>query len=117
MRSGEKGSGSGLEVDMLSAPMATPISMLPVWICAAMSWIAFRPEEQKRFTLLAAVVLGRPAAREAARAMEAARGLLTWVGGGVSEGLNYGVSIGGRVGENEAHISKADILNELRVDI
>jgi hypothetical protein len=41
--------------------------MAPVWICAAMSWTALRPEEQKRLTLLAAVVVGKPAARQAAR--------------------------------------------------
>ena len=64
-----KGEGGGPPSDMDSAPMATPTSMLPVAIWAAMSWTAFRPEEQKRLTEEAAEVLGRPAAREAARAM------------------------------------------------
>ena len=56
-------------VDMDSAPMAMPQSMLPVEIWLAMSWTAFRPEEQKRLTLLAPAVLGMPAARAAARMM------------------------------------------------
>ena len=43
--------------------------MLPVVIWFAMSCTAFRPDEQKRLTQLAAVVLGKPAAREAARIM------------------------------------------------
>jgi len=41
--------------------------MLPLLIWLAMSWTAFRPEEQKRLTVEAAVVLGNPAARDAAR--------------------------------------------------
>jgi len=38
---------------------------MEIWF--AMSWTAFRPEEQKRLTEEAAVVLGKPAASEAAR--------------------------------------------------
>jgi hypothetical protein len=52
---------------MDSAPMARPTSMLPVAIWLAMSCVALRPEEQKRLTEEAAVVLGKPAARRAAR--------------------------------------------------
>ena len=49
--------------------MATPHSMLPAVIWLAISCTAFRPEEQKRLTEDAALVVGKPAAREAARAM------------------------------------------------
>lgn len=43
------------------------MSMEPVWICVAMSWMALRPEEQKRLTEAAPEVYGMPAAREAER--------------------------------------------------
>jgi hypothetical protein len=43
------------------------MSMEPLEIWFAISWVAFRPEEQKRLTVEAAVVLGNPAARAAAR--------------------------------------------------
>jgi hypothetical protein len=49
--------------------MATPISMEPSAMALAMSWVALRPEEQKRFREYAPEVLGIPAAREAARTM------------------------------------------------
>jgi hypothetical protein len=57
--------------------MAIPISMLPFDIWLAMSCVAFRPEEQNRFTEEAAVVFGNPAASEAARTMYAAFPSLT----------------------------------------
>jgi len=52
---------------MDSAPRARPISMLPVAIWFAMSCVALRPDEQKRLTEEALVVLGKPAERRAAR--------------------------------------------------
>ena len=55
--------------DMDSAPIATPMSMLPLMIWLATSWTALSPDEQKRFTEEAPAVVGYPAAREAARAM------------------------------------------------
>lgn len=50
-----------------SAPIATPISMLPILIWLAMSCTDFSPEEQKRLTEEPPVVLGKPAASDAAR--------------------------------------------------
>jgi hypothetical protein len=52
--------------------MAIPISIEPLEIWFAISWVALRPEEQKRFTVEAAVVFGNPAARAAARRTYAA---------------------------------------------
>jgi len=52
---------------MDSAPIATPISIAPVMIWLAISWVALRPELQKRLVEYAAEVTGKPAAREAAR--------------------------------------------------
>jgi len=52
---------------MDSAPMATPTEMEPWAIWSATSWTALSPDEQKRLTEEAAVVLGKPAARAAAR--------------------------------------------------
>jgi hypothetical protein len=47
--------------------MATPQLMDPAAIWLAMSCVALSPELQKRLHELAAVVLGKPAARRAAR--------------------------------------------------
>jgi hypothetical protein len=58
---------------MDSAPTATPTSIAPVRIWLAMSWIALRPEAQKRLTDEAPAVCGMPAARAAARPRYAAR--------------------------------------------
>lgn len=55
--------------DMDSAPKAMPISMEPSAIWFAMSCVALSPEEQKRFTVEAPDVLGKPAARAAARSL------------------------------------------------
>jgi len=63
--------------DIISAPRAIPMSMLPEAIWFATSWVALRPEEQNRFTVEAAVVLGNPAARAAARTRYAALPSLT----------------------------------------
>jgi hypothetical protein len=52
--------------------------MLPAIIWLAMSWTALSPEEQKRLTEDAAVVLGKPAARAAARILYAAFESLTF---------------------------------------
>ena len=71
-----------------------------------MSWVALRPEEQNRFTLEAAVVLGKPAAREAARTRYAALPSLTYC---VSEIVR-------RADGREAYIATADVLDKLRVD-
>jgi hypothetical protein len=49
--------------------MAMPTAMEPVEMACAMSAVALRPEEQKRLTEEAPAVLGKPAAREAARAL------------------------------------------------
>lgn len=49
-----------------------PTEMEPLEIEWAMSAMAFRPEEQKRLTEEAPAVLGKPAAREAARTLYAA---------------------------------------------
>lgn len=51
-----------------SAPMAIPISIVPVMISFAMCCVAVKPDEQNRAAVEAAVVLGKPAASEAARA-------------------------------------------------
>ncbi len=59
-------------MDIISAPMAMPISMLPEAIWFAMSCVALSPEEQNRFTVEAAVVFGKPAASAAARSLYAA---------------------------------------------
>jgi hypothetical protein len=45
--------------------------MLPKAIWFAISCVALRPEEQNRFTVEAAVVFGKPAARAAARSLYA----------------------------------------------
>jgi hypothetical protein len=66
---------------MLSAPMAMPISMLPLVMALAMSAVALRPEEQKRLTELAPAVLGKPAARAAVRSLYEALGSRTCEGG------------------------------------
>ena len=50
-------------VDMLSAPRASPTSMEPAMIWLEICWTARRPEEQKRLTIEAAEVAGKPAAR------------------------------------------------------
>jgi hypothetical protein len=50
-----------------SAPTASPQLMDPAAIWCAMSCTALSPELQKRLHELAAVVLGKPAASEAAR--------------------------------------------------
>ena len=50
-----------------SAPTAIPISISPDAIAFAISCVAFRLEEQKRAVEEAPVVLGNPAARDAAR--------------------------------------------------
>lgn len=52
--------------------------MLPVLIWFAMSCTALRPDEQKRFTEEAPVVLGNPAARAAVRTVNAALPSLTY---------------------------------------
>lgn len=49
--------------------MAMPTSMEPDEMAWAMSAVALRPEEQKRLMDEALVVLGKPAARAAARAL------------------------------------------------
>lgn len=64
--------------DINSAPIAIPHSMCPRLIWFAISWTALRPEEQNRLTEAAAVVLGKPAARDAARTKYAALCSLTW---------------------------------------
>lgn len=59
-------------IDMFSAPQAMPTSMEPEEMAWAMSAVALRPEEQNRLTELAPAVLGKPAARAAARSLYAA---------------------------------------------
>lgn len=51
-----------------SAPTTIPTSMIPVRISFAICCVAVKPDEQKREMLDAAEVLGKPAARVAARA-------------------------------------------------
>ncbi len=58
--------------------MAMPTSILPLEIWFAMSAVAFRPDEQKRLTLEAPDVMGKPAARDAARSLYAALPSETW---------------------------------------
>lgn len=70
--------GVGSLTDISSAPKAIPISMLPLVIWFAMSCVAFNPDEQNRFTVDAAVVVGKPAARAAARTLYAALPSLTY---------------------------------------
>jgi hypothetical protein len=86
--------------------MAIPMSMLPLEIWFAMSCVALRPEEQKRFTVEAAVVLGKPAASAAARTRYAAFPSLTWL---VLENARS-------AGEGQAYIATADILDQPRID-
>lgn len=54
---------------MLSAPSAMPTSIEPVVMALAISAVAWRPEEQNRFMEEAPAVLGKPAARAAARSL------------------------------------------------
>ena len=54
------------ENDADSAPTAMPMSIDPVTIWFAMSWVAFNPDEQNLAVEDAEVVLGKPAASAAA---------------------------------------------------
>lgn len=81
--------------------------MLPSLIWFAMSCTAFKPDEQNRFTVEAATVLGKPAARDAARSLYAALPSLTFLY------LSHGHARG--VGPTD--ISQAYILNHLRINL
>lgn len=72
-----------------------------------MSCTAFKPEEQKRFTDEAAAVLGKPAARDAARTKYAALLSLTFLN--LSDDHVRGIG--------PTDISETYILHHLRVDI
>ena len=74
--------------------------MLPLEIWLAMSWVALRPEEQNRLTVEAAVVLGKPAASEAARTRYAALASLTC---SALENVRYA--------DGMAYIATADVLD------
>jgi len=91
-----------------SAPIAIPMSMLPSAIWFAMSCVALSPDEQNLFTEDAPEVLGIPAAREAARTMYAAFPLLTC--------KNVSMLFHGLPGIFKSYITKADVLNQTRVN-
>ena len=55
-----------IEIDSVPAPIATSAPSCMIW-CDAIA-IAWRPEEQKRLTVVAATVSGKPAASDATRA-------------------------------------------------